>query len=110
MAIDNLPPFYYMNYTKQDGDLTDESYMFMDQTFQVLNDVVNMFINGMQMPNKTTAEITVYRDALSTPIGTVWLNTDLGGGPKLQVKTVQAVYNSSGVLITPGTIETIQSV
>ena len=98
MTVTKLPPFYDMNYTDEKGDLTTEALLYNDQTFQSLNQVVNQANNGWQVSNKTTAEITVYRDDDTVPVGTIWVNTSLA---KLQVKTA---------LGSPGTIETITSV
>lgn len=92
-----LPPWYTLPYTKEDGNLTDAANLFNDQTYQALNPVVNMFNYGVQIPNKTTSEINVFGADTAVPVGTVWLNTDIVGGPKLQVKTA------------PGVIQTITS-
>lgn len=98
LPIPHLPPFYDMGYTNEKGNLTPEALLFNDQMWKTLNQIVEMFNDGIQNPNKTTAEITVLRDNDAVPVGTVWFNTSLA---KLQVKTA---------LGAPGTIETIQSV
>ena len=109
MAVPKLPVFYNMPYTLNDGTLTAEAHLYNDQLWQSLNLVVNQAIDGYQIPQKTAAQITDYRDDLSVPIGTTWFNT---GTAQLNVKTVQAVYDTSEppVLITPGTIRIVQFV
>ena len=111
MSIPKLPPFYNMNYTTKEGNLTDEALNHNDQTFQSLNELLTQFnqlvisnlvsgsyvIQGFTNPSATTAEITVYRDNDDVPVGTVWFNTSTS---KLQVKTA---------IGSPGTIETITS-
>lgn len=98
MSVPSLPPFYDMPYTDEKGMLSSSAHLYNDQLWQSLNAVVNFFNNGIQFPQKTTAEITVYRDDDTVPTGTTWYNTNLN---KLQVKTA---------LGSPGTIETVQSV
>lgn len=102
MALPNLPPFFNMIYTKDNGELTPNAQLYNDLMYQVLNQLIEMMNNGLQLPNKTTAEITVYRDDFNVPIGTIWYNTSLN---KLQFKT------SMGTIIppVPGTIETVTS-
>jgi len=106
MTIPNLPPFFNMIYTKENGELTPNAQLYNDLMYQVLNELLNSFNNnfdnGLQVPNKTTAEITVYRDDQITPLGTTWYNTNLN---KLQVKTKMAII----IPPTPGTIETVTS-
>lgn len=108
MTIPTLPVFYDMDYTKHDGKLTSDAYLYNDQTFQTLNLVVillNSFIssaiinntivnNGITPPSFTTAQITAFGADSTIPNGTMWFNTTLA---KLQVKTA------------PGIIETITS-
>jgi hypothetical protein len=84
MAIPNLPPFFNMIYTNKDGSLTPNSQLYNDLMYQVLNRVIDNFNNGMQLPNKTTAEITAYAADATVPLGTLWFNSSLG---KLQFKT-----------------------
>ena len=95
MTIANLPTFYSMKFTESDGSLTGDSNLYLDQSFQTLNQIVNFFNQGMQLPQKTTAEIAVYAADTAIPNGTVWFNKSIS---KLQVKTAA------------GTIETITSV
>lgn len=73
-----LPPWYNLTYTKEDGNLTDAANLHNDQTYQALNPVVNMFNYGIQIPNKTTTEITTFRDDNNVPLGTVWFNSTAG--------------------------------
>lgn len=112
MSIANLPPFYDMSYTDNEGYLTDEALSYQDESFQSLDWMLRLFnqlvistftneeykIQGLTVPSATTAEITAYGADSNIPLGTIWFNTDLGGGAKLQVKTAAS------------TIETIQSV
>lgn len=95
MTIANLPTFYSMRFTEDDGSLTGDSNLYLDQSFQTLNQIVNFFNQGLQTPQKTTAEIAVYATQAAVPNGTIWFNTTIS---KLQVKTAA------------GTIETITSV
>lgn len=94
MTVPNLPPFYNMNYTDKDGNLTDESLNYQDQTFQTLNEVVNRVNDGWQFPSYTNAEITAFGADTDVAVGTVWFSTD---DSKLKVKTAAS------------TIEEIQS-
>lgn len=103
MTIPTLPTFYDMYYTEKDGRLTADSYLYNDQMFQalnlaviVLNALVNSAIinntivnNGVQIPQKTTAEITALEPDAAN--GTVWFNTNLA---KLQVKTAAGVIET----------------
>lgn len=89
MSLPNLPAFFDMSFTQAEGRLTPDGYLYLDQTFQTLNALVNMFNNGVQYPQKTTAEITALEP--SAPNGTTWFNTDLA---KLQVKTAAGVIET----------------
>ena len=124
--LSNIPPFFDMIYTDKEGNLTPNSLLFNDETNKALRYLITAFNElvitsfsnttglytnkGLMVPNATTAEVTVYQDDLDVPVGTMWFTTDLAPNPKLQVKTVQAVYDINGVLVTPGVIETITSV
>ncbi len=92
--IPSLPPFFNMNYTDKNGNLTVNAQLFNDLTYQILNQVVEYFNTGLQLPRKTTAEITVYLNDNNIPNGTLWYNSDTGF---LQFK--------SG----PGTVQTVTS-
>ncbi len=96
--IPTLPPFFNMRYTDEKGDLTVNAHLYNDLTYQILTQVVDYFNVGLQLPRKTTAEITIYKNNENIPLGTLWYNTDLN---KLQVKTV--------VGIGSGTVETVTS-
>lgn len=95
MALIKLPAFYDMIYTKEDSRLTGEAYMFNDQTFQVLNHLVELIndltstviqandvtVNGLNPPSKTTAEINAIV-AETDPdkqvkIGTIWYDSSI---------------------------------
>ncbi len=100
MSIVNLPAFYDMIYVnKDDGKLSTDGYMYNDQMFQVLNDIVILLnaitstqitgtssnsqtvtINGINPPLKTTAEINAFVAETDTskqlPVGTIWYNSD----------------------------------
>lgn len=103
MTIPTLPVFYDMYYTEKDGRLTSDSYLYNDQTFQALNlavillnglvksAIINNTIvnNGVQFPQKTTAEIMALEPDAEN--GTVWFNTNLA---KLQVKTAAGVIET----------------
>lgn len=108
MTIPSLPPFYDMYYTKSDGRLLPDAYLYNDQLWQALNIAVtllntlvtstitssngvpNQIINnGVVMPSKTAAEITALQP--NAALGTLWFNTDLA---KLQVKTAAGVIET----------------
>lgn len=77
MTVPNLPPFHNMRYTDKDGNLTNESIEYNDQSFQTLNEVVNRVNNGWQFPGYTTADIAAFGADTDVPAGTVWFDTDL---------------------------------
>lgn len=83
-----------MIYTKEDGSLTANAQLYNDLMYQILNQLIVMINNGLQLPNKTTAEITAYLADTSIPLGTLWFNTDIGF---LQFKD------------GPGTVQTVTS-
>lgn len=110
--IQSLPPFFDMNYTDNKGKMTNDSYMYNDQTFQALNLLINMFngfaqtttvdnptlqavgINapallGIAPPSFTTTQIGAIEPLVSN--GTVFFNTNL---EKLQVKTASGVIQT----------------
>lgn len=94
-----LPVWYDMSYTNDDGSLTTDAIFYNDQMNQTLRKIIN---SGLVMPSATTAELTLCRDDVTIPVGTVWFSTTLG---KLAVKTVQAIVDPA----TPGVIEQITS-
>lgn len=99
-GIPNLPAFYDMKYVDSDGNLTQNSKLYNDQTFQVLNDILicinkitttitkngDVTINGIVPPSFSTAEILAL--ATTAKDGTIWYDKTIG---KLKFK------NSSGV-------------
>lgn len=110
MSIPTLPAFFDMIYTKPDGKLANDGYMYNDQMFQSLNALVilmnmiattvvnqsetpNVILNGIAPPPFTTAEIVALEP--DVPNGTMWYNSTL---KKLQFKA------------DTGVIETITSV
>lgn len=93
-VIENLPPFYNMPYTDNEGKLTTEAEIFNDQAFQTLNALIDKVNNGWTFPSKTNTEITAYGADTAVPVGTVWFSTT---DSKLKVKTAAS------------TIEEIQS-
>jgi hypothetical protein len=95
LQVPHLPPFFNMKYVDEDRSLTPNAQLFNDITYQILNQVVEFFNDGLQFPRKTTAQIAVLGADTNVPVGTVWFSTD---AMKLQVKTAAS------------TIETIQSV
>jgi hypothetical protein len=92
--IPSLPPFFNMRYTDEKGDLTVNAQLYNDLMYQVLNEVVEYFNTGLQLPRKTTADITVYLNDINIPVGTLWFNSSIS---KLQFKT------------GAGTLETVTS-
>lgn len=93
--LPNVPPFYDMRYTKENGAMTDASRTYNDSLSQIMIRLVNQINNGLIMPTKTTAEITAYGADTAVSVGTVWYNSSIN---KLQLKT------------GAGIIETITSV
>jgi hypothetical protein len=108
MSIPTLPAFFDMYYTKQDGKLAPDGYLYNDQMFQALNLAVfilntmvttevmnsgsnqNTIVNqGVKFPHYSTAEITALESNAET--GTVWFNTTLS---KLQVKTANGIVQT----------------
>jgi len=90
-TVEALPTFYNMTYTDKDGNMTADSLFYNDEMFQTLNTLVDgfnvvgdMFNNGLQVPNKTTVEITAFGADTGVPLGTIWFNTITA---KLNVKT-----------------------
>ena len=110
MAIPTLPAFFDMIYCNPNGTLAPDGYMYNDQMFQALNELVilinemvtsvvnqdevpSVVINGINPPSYTTAEIVALEP--DVPVGTIWYNNTL---QKLQFKA------------SAGVIETITSV
>lgn len=103
MAIPNLPTFFDMTYTKSDGKLSPDGYLYNDHMAQSLNNMVtlsnhmatshvqggNVTLNGLTPPSKTTAEITALQ--ASVPNGTIFYNSTL---KKLQFKSDTGVIQT----------------
>jgi hypothetical protein len=127
MAIANLPIFFDMLYSKQDGYLAPDGYLYNDQMFQSLNNLLMIFnksastiftnipalqavgINapallGVNPPSFTTGQINaiVAINPYVVPFGTTWYNITIN---KLQV-WVQVSPGPPPV----GAIQTITSV
>ncbi len=104
--VPNLPPFFNMKWTEENGELTTSALLYNDQLWQALNlavQILNQSTNqGMQTPWITTLQIQDARNDLNVPVGTMWFNTDQ---KKLQFKSLQ--YDPSGP--TNGKIEQITS-
>ena len=93
--IPHLPPFFTMEYTDKEGNLTPSANLYNDTMNQILRQIAEFFNDGVQMPNKLTAEITAYGADANVPVGTMWFDSQIA---KLKVKTAA------------NTIETITSV
>lgn len=91
--IPNLPPFFDMIYSKQDGRLAPDGFLYNDQLAQTLNIILQLMntmvasslttTNGLTVtnqgllaPNFTAAQITAL--APTAALGTIWFNTDTG--------------------------------
>ena len=93
-----------MKFVDREGFISDDGYLFNDQAFQILNQVVQVInalsyttitsnntlnVNGLRAPSFTTAQITsLFTDA---PIGTIWYNSD---SKKLQFKSDSATLST----------------
>lgn len=76
MTIPSLPAFYDMPFTDDKGRLTSDARNYFDQQFQTLNQIVEMFNDGIQIPHKTAVEITALALEPTTKFGTIWYDTD----------------------------------
>lgn len=112
MSLPALPPFYSMQWTQSDGQMSAEAMMYMDDVSQTLVQAITLLnlitassvvkdgsvgagtvnANGIIAPSKTNAEITALEP--DATVGTIWFSTT---DSKLKVKTAS------------GTIETITS-
>lgn len=94
MSLINLPAFFDMVYVNKDnGRLSTDGYLYNDQTFQVLNHLVELMnditttvitstsvtLNGLNPPSLTTAQIDALVAAipLTLPLGTIWYDSDV---------------------------------
>jgi hypothetical protein len=73
MQAPALPAFYNFKYTDDAGNMTSDSYLFNDQTFQVLNSRLTIW--GIVFPTLTDADVAAL--PANTAIGTTWFNSDL---------------------------------
>jgi len=73
MPNQTLPNFYNMKFTDKDGNMTPDSSLYMDQTFQTLNSIIT--INGIVVPSLTTVQVTALPTTVA--IGTLWFNSTL---------------------------------
>lgn len=111
MSLSNLPPFYNMKWTKEDGGLTAESSLYNDQLFQTLNQSITLLNslvtsniltkqvgtqnsgtvinNGVKIPVKTTMQINNLEPQAS--IGTLWFDSDVS---KLKIKTASGIIET----------------
>ena len=86
----SLPPFYNFKYVEKDGNMTSDSYLFNDQTFQVLNSTITLY--GVVFPSFTTAQVTAFPVGIT--IGTTWYNSTLDA---LQFQGASAVQTITSV-------------
>ena len=84
----NLPVFFDFVYTNKDGALTPNAKLYNDLQFQYLN---QNFSFGLQIPNRSTAEITDDAANVNIPLGTTWFNTDIS---KLQFKSAASTVET----------------
>lgn len=88
-VLARIPPFLNTQYTKPDGNLTTEAYLFNDQVYQSLRSVVDGYTDGIAVAPRTTAQIAALEP--NAPIGALWFNLTLA---KLQVKTAAGVIET----------------
>lgn len=91
MAVSNAPIFFAMKFTEEGGNLTTNSLLYNDQLNQVIQQIVSQMNNGIQVAQKTTAEITAYGADAGVPYGTIWFDTSIS---KLKVKTAAATIQT----------------
>ena len=94
MSVAELPIYYDMVFVDtKTGRLSNEAQLWQDQTFQTLDSVVQQFINGITIPNFTTAQIGAASPTAA--IGTMYFNTDLNAmqfvGNSNVVQTITSV-------------------
>jgi len=96
MPLTNLPIFYQFPITRKFEPLSDEAYLYFDQQFQVLEEVISLLdtitintvnktgnprvtVQGLIPPSLTTAEIASLAAATNppTPLGTMWYDSDI---------------------------------
>ena len=98
MSVPSLPPFYEMLFTDPDGYMTSDALYYMDQSFQTLNEVVEFFNKGVEMPQYTAADIATIAAETTVPLGTMWYDTT---NNKLVVKTSNSSPYIETITSTP---------
>lgn len=119
MTIQDLPPFFDMQCTEKGEKLSPDFYLYNDQMFQALNNLMSFFnqcastllvdipalqavgINapallGINPPSFTTAQINaIYAVSPSiVPVGTIWYNSTTD---QLQFKGASAIQTITSV-------------
>jgi hypothetical protein len=91
--ISKLPVFYDMVWSVENGRLSVDANLYMDETFQTLDELIRefnfQFNEGLNVPIKSNAEIIDIEP--NSKLGTVWFNSD---DSKLQVKTADGVIET----------------
>lgn len=83
----NIPVFFNSRFVNENGFLTNEIQMFIDQLMQSLQSGISN--NGFTFPQVDTATITLLEPRM--PNGTAWFNTDLA---LPQMKTAPGVVKT----------------
>lgn len=119
MTIQDLPPFFDMQCTEKGDKLSPDMYLYNDQMFQALNNLMQMFnlsistllaeeptltaagitpktVIGINPPSFTTAQITAINSISPSiiPVGTIWYNSTLD---KLQFKGASGIQQITSV-------------
>lgn len=95
MNMLQLPVFFDMQYTDTKGNLTPNAKLFNDQTYQVLNIIINYFNNGLALPQATGTQITAYGNDTTVALGTLWFNSTTGKlNYKSAASTIQVITSS----------------
>lgn len=109
MSLPPLPPFYNMQWSDKNGNLSTEAMLYNDEQSQtlvraitLLNETINSRVvtdgsapsgtivnDGVIIPSKTTAQITALQP--DAALGTMWFDTDIA---KLKVKTAAGVVET----------------
>lgn len=96
MPLSSLPPFYKMIVTDKNDSMSADLYMYLDQQFQTLNQLLllisqlttttvsapngannQVVIDGLTIPSKSSADIANLVSSNSVPVGTIWYDTTL---------------------------------
>lgn len=111
MSIVNLPPFYGMRWSDENGNLTTDASLYSDEMNQTLISTVRLInlisaariINdGTQnrgtvvndaliAPSKTSVQITALGADTAIPLGAIFFDTDVA---KLKVKTAASTIET----------------